>query len=144
MGTVQYHLDKLEKTGKITFAICGLYKYYFPSGIFNEREKDLLQILSHETSREVLMFVIEQKNPTQTDIIKSGISNTSVSWHVRRLLELDIIEENREGKYKRYSLRVNPKDVAALLKNYYPNIWDRWTSRLTEMFLSFYEKEENK
>ena len=39
MGTVQYHLDRLEKNGKITSTKRGFYKYYFPIGIFKENEK---------------------------------------------------------------------------------------------------------
>ena len=33
MGTVQYHLDKLEKMGRITSSRRGLYKYYFAAGL---------------------------------------------------------------------------------------------------------------
>ena len=41
MGTTQYHLEKLEKEGKITTTKKGLYKYYFPIGIFHETEKKI-------------------------------------------------------------------------------------------------------
>ena len=91
MGTVQYHLDRLEKIGKITSTKRGFYKFYFPVGIFKENEKEILQILTQETTRKILMLIIEYKNPTQTDIVKRmKISATSVRWHVRRLIELNI------------------------------------------------------
>jgi predicted transcriptional regulator len=61
MGTVQYQLDRLEKSGKITSTRRGLYKYYFPIGVFKEKEKEILEILTHETARKILMFIIEQK-----------------------------------------------------------------------------------
>jgi len=38
LGTVQYHLDRLEKMGRITSTRLGLYKHYFPVGIFQENE----------------------------------------------------------------------------------------------------------
>ena len=143
MGTVQYHLERLEKMGRITSGRHGLYKYYFPVGIFEENEKDLLRVLSQETAREILMVIIEQRNPTQTDIVnKIGISSASVNWHIGRLIGLKIIDEIREGKYKRYLLRGNPKYIVALLKNYYPSIWDKWSNRLAEMFLSMSGNEE--
>jgi predicted transcriptional regulator len=47
MGTVQYHLDKLEKMGRVTSTRRGLYKYYFPAGLFRENEKDILEVLTH-------------------------------------------------------------------------------------------------
>jgi predicted transcriptional regulator len=138
MGTVQYHLDKLEKMGRITSSRRGLYKYYFPAGLFKENEKDILEVLTHETARKILMFIIEQKNPTQTDIVNSvKISPRSISWHVGRMVALNIITEIKDGKYKRYQIYENEaKFILTLLRSYYPNIWDKWSMRIVEMFLS--------
>jgi predicted transcriptional regulator len=138
MGTVQYQLDKLEKMGKITSTRRGLYKYYFPAGLFKENEKEILEVLTHETARKILLFIIEQKSPAQTDIVNNvKISPRSVSWHLRRLIDLKIINEIKEGKYKRYQLHEsNPKYIITLLRNYYPSIWDKWSVRVVEMFLS--------
>jgi predicted transcriptional regulator len=136
MGTVQYHLDKLEKAGKITSQKHSLHKYYFAAG-FEENEKQLLEVLSNETAREILMFIVERKNPTQTEIGEHiGISPASVNWHINRLEDSKIIDEVREGRFKRYKLRGDSGQVVAMLKNFYPSIWDRWSNRLAEMFLS--------
>jgi predicted transcriptional regulator len=138
MGTVQYQLDKLEKMGRITSSRRGLYKYYFAAGLFKENEKDILEVLTHETARRILMFIIEQKSPTQTDIVnRVKISARSISWHVGRLVALKIITEIKDGKYKRYQLHENDaKYILTLLKSYYPSIWDKWSMRVVEMFLS--------
>jgi len=144
MGTAQYQLARLEKIGKITSTKKGLYKYYFPSGIFQDNEKHILQVLNQETAREILMFIIERNNPTQSDIVnKIGISAASVNWHVRRLIAFKIIDELREGKYKRYQLYDldDSKYIVALLKNYYPSIWNKWSNRLAEMFLSLSRRD---
>ena len=85
------------------------------------------------------MFIIEQKNPTHTDIVYNlGISAASVNWHVSRLISFKIIDSTKNGKYTRYQLPNNAdtKYIVALLKNYYPAIWDKWSNRLAEMFLS--------
>jgi predicted transcriptional regulator len=66
LGTVQYHLDRLEKMGRITSTRLGLYKHYFPVGIFQENEKEILQVLGPETTREILMLIIEWQEPIQT------------------------------------------------------------------------------
>jgi predicted transcriptional regulator len=143
IGTVQYHLAKLEKMGKITTNRYDLYKYYFPMGVLEEKQKDLLQVLSQETPREILMVIVEQKNPTQKDIVnRIGISYPAVNWHIRHLLDLKIIGEIREGKYKRYQLRSNPRYVMALLRRYYPNIFEKWSSRFVDLFLSIYNSDE--
>jgi predicted transcriptional regulator len=41
-GTVQYHTDRLEKMGRITSTTSGLYKHYFPVGVFQNNEKEIL------------------------------------------------------------------------------------------------------
>jgi len=145
MGTVQYHLHKLEKIGRVTSTRRGLYKYYFPAGLFRENEKEILEVLTHETARKILMFIIEQKSPTQTDIVNSvRISARSISWHVGRLIALKMIREIKDGKYKRYQLQDDAKDILTLLRSYYPNVWDKWSMRVVEMFLSLSSSRELK
>jgi predicted transcriptional regulator len=145
MGTVQYHLHKLEKMGRVTSTRRGLYKYYFPAGLFRENQKEILEVLTHETARKILMFIIEQKSPTQTDIVNSvRISARSISWHVGRLIALKMIREIKEGKYKRYQLQNDAKDILTLLRSYYPSVWDKWSMRVVEMFLSLSSSRELK
>lgn len=136
MGTVQYHLDRLEKGGRITSQRHGLHKYYFVVG-FEENEKILLEVLSNETAREILMFIVEKKSPSQIEIGEYvGISPASVNWHIKRLEDSKIVDGIREGKFRRYRLHGDSRQMAAMLKNFYPGIWDRWSNRLAEMFLS--------
>ncbi len=143
MGTVQYHLDKLEKAGRITSQRQSFHKYYFIVGAFEENEKQLLEVLSNETAREILMFIIEQKYPSQSEISKHmRISSPSVSWQIKRLQDYRVIDEIKEGKFKRYKLHGDSNQVVALLKNYYPSIWNRWSNRLAEMFLSLSQGEK--
>jgi predicted transcriptional regulator len=145
MGTVQYHLHKLEKMGRVTSTRRGLYKYYFPAGLFRENQKEILEVLTHETARKILMFIIEQKSPTQTDIVNSvRISARSISWHVGRLIALKMIREIKDGKYKRYQLQDDAKDILTLLRSYYPSVWDKWSMRVVEMFLSLSSSRELK
>lgn len=136
MGSTQYNLNILEKAGKITSARKGMYKYYFPIGIFHNNEKNLLQILNQETSREILMFIIERKNPTHSDIVeKIDISSPAITWHISRLADYKVINVVRDGKFKRYELDISPNYLIALMKNYYPNVWYKWSSRLAEIFI---------
>jgi predicted transcriptional regulator len=146
MGTAQYHLEKLERMGRVVSIRRGLYKLYFPVGIFHENEKEILRVLSQETSREILLFIIEEQAPTQTEIVnRVGISAATVSWYVKRLIEYKLIDEIKEGRYKRYRLRnreSSSRYITILMRNYYPNIWDKWSSRLVETFLSLSRSDD--
>ncbi len=147
IGSVQYQLFKLEKMQRITSSRRGSHKFYFLHGVFKDNEKNILQVLRQETARNILMFIIEQKNPTQTDIVNSiGISAASVNWHIRRLIGFKLIYEIKDGRYKRYELTGGSRDyskyIVDLLKNYYPSIWNSWSNRLAEMFLSLSRGED--
>ncbi|MFB5598206.1 MAG: winged helix-turn-helix transcriptional regulator [Nitrosopumilaceae archaeon] len=143
MGTIQYHLNLLEKQGKVTSERHNLHKYYFPIGLFEQNEKDILKILNQETAREILLLILESKNPTQTDIANSiKISSASVNWHIKRLIRLGLILEQKDGKFKRYKLGIDAKHIVSLMKNYHPNMWNGWSSRLAEMFLSLSKEDK--
>ena len=138
MGTLQYHLNLLEKDGKIISDKHSLHRNYFRVGMFAQTEKNLLKILNKETEREILMYIIEHKNPTQMDIVKSiQISAPSINWHINNMVKLGLITEERDGKFKRYSFSGNPDHVVSLMKQYHTSIWNNWSNRLAEMFLSF-------
>ncbi|MGI0063617.1 MAG: winged helix-turn-helix transcriptional regulator [Nitrosopumilaceae archaeon] len=144
MGTIQYHLVLLEKQGKVSSERHNLHKYYFPIGLFEQNEKDVLKILNQETAREILMTILEQK-PTQTDIANIiKISSASVNWHIKRLVELGLIVEQKDGKFKRYALGIDSKHIVSLMKNYHPNLWNKWSNRLAEMFLTLSKEEDEK
>jgi predicted transcriptional regulator len=108
-----------------------------------DNEKDILQILRQETARDILIFIIEKGNPTHSEISQNmNISSASVNWQIRRLVDLNLINEEKRGKYKRYHLKGDSKLVISLLKCYYPSFWDRWSNRLADLFLSISRGEE--
>ena len=59
MGTIQYHLNLLEKQGKIVSENQNFHKYYFPVGLFKIEEREILKILNQETAREIIMIILE-------------------------------------------------------------------------------------
>lgn len=137
MGTTQYHLNILEKMGRVTSERHSLYRMYYPAGVFESNQKQILKVLTQETTRDILLFIIEMKNPTQTEIAdRIKVSAASANWHIQKLIKLDLINETRDGKYKRYSMIGKSDQIVELIKNYQPKIWQRWSDRIVEMFLS--------
>lgn len=137
MGTIQYHLSSLERMGRIVSEEENRKRFYFPVGSFETFDRNLLKILNQDTAREIVLLIIEKKDPTQTEIVNSlKISPGTANWHLSRLMELGIITEEKQGKFKKYQLNGSHQNVVSLLKNYHSSIWDRWSNRLAELFLS--------
>ncbi len=88
-----------------------------------------------------MLFIIENKNATQVDLVRRiGISGASVNWHIKRLLEFNLIFESKSGKYKRYKLGTDSKTLIEIIKNFNPGIWNRWNDRLTDVVLALSEE----
>ncbi|HEX7142097.1 MAG TPA: winged helix-turn-helix transcriptional regulator [Nitrososphaeraceae archaeon] len=148
IGTIQYQVNKLEKDGKIVSIRHRFYKFYFPNGVFQEHEKEILQVLNNASLRNVLLLIIERKNPSKHEITKFlNISYSSVNWHLEQLMSYDMILENRDGKVVRYSMNNNVNyvpEIIKLLKSHYKSIWNSWANRLAEIFLLLSVDEDRK
>jgi predicted transcriptional regulator len=147
IGTIQYQLNKLEKEGKIISLHKGFYKFYYPCGIFQEHQKEILQVLNHESLRNILLYIIENKNPTKGEIASHfNISYSSTNWHIERLISYGMIIESKDGKFIRYSINNSGYSVVSeiirLLQNYYKCVWDRWANRLAEIFLLLSDEDK--
>lgn len=135
MGTVQYHLNLLEKQGKIISESQNFHKYYFPVGLFQQDEREILKVLNQETAREIIMIILEKINPTQAEIARHvGIAPASINWHLKRIEDTGLIEHIQDGKFKKYHLKISSKHVISIMKNYHPNLWSKLSNRLAEMF----------
>ncbi|MDQ2685554.1 MAG: winged helix-turn-helix transcriptional regulator [Thermoproteota archaeon] len=147
MGTIQYHLRKLEKEEKITSSRNGLHKCFFVTGIFGDHEKDIIKYFNQDTPRKIILFIVQLGQPTQTDIaLELGITSPTISWNLNRLVSSKIIAEIKDGRYKRYTLdsSIDPLVLTKLLKSYYPSLWNKWSDKLAEIYLSLSFDAENK
>jgi predicted transcriptional regulator len=139
MGVVQYHIYKLQKDGSITSRRRGLYKRFYPNLRFGDTQLDILDVLSQETEREILLFLIRNPETIQKALSEyMQISSASISWHMRRLSRAGLVGARREGTNVRYSVRGNP-EIMALLRSYHPTIWEKWTDRLAESLMEIPE-----
>lgn len=137
MGTVQYHLNLLEKQGKIYSEKQNFHKYYFQIGLFEQNQRDILKILNQETAREIIMMILEKTNPTQSEIAaRVGIAQASISWHLKRIEETGLVKSIQDGKSKRYKLNIPAQQIVSIMKNYHPNLWNKLSNRLAEMFFT--------
>jgi predicted transcriptional regulator len=145
MGQVQHHLSVLEESGKIKSRKINLHRHYYHAEILDKQHELILAFLTQETARDILIYLIEHPNSTQTDIANyKHFSAPTINWHMSRLIDTQIVTSKKEGKTVRYSIKGDVKILALLLKNYHPNIWNKLTSRFADLFfdLSSVKKEE--
>ena|SRR5208283_1273988 len=143
MGDVQYHIHRLEREGRISSVRRGLYRFFYPSALFGDKQRDMLGMLSLETPRELLLNIVEKPDSGQDELARAtGVSQPTVSWHLKRLVDLGIVERRQTGRSVTYSVvGVDAGEIATFIKSYHPSVWERWSSRLADIFISYSGEE---
>jgi DNA-binding MarR family transcriptional regulator len=143
MGAVQYHVRRLERDGRISSVRRGLYKFFYPANLFGARQRDVLSVLSLDRPRELLLNIIEHPGSTQEALADAtNVSQPTISWHLKRLIDLGIVDRHQEGRVVTYSVVGGGADVANFIKTYHPTVWERWSSRLADIFIAYSGEEE--
>lgn len=142
MGTIQYHLYTLEREGKIVSRRKGLYKRFYPSQMFGEKQREILDVLSQESERDILLYLIENPSSTQKELTQyTGMSAGTVNWHMRRLGISGLVEMKHEGQHVKYSVKIDTGEVLRLLRSYHPGIWEKLADRLADVLAEMSEPE---
>ncbi len=143
MGDVQYHVRRLERDARIISARRGLYKFFYPANIFGERQREVLSVLSLDRPRELLLNIIEQPESSQEALARAtGVSQPTVSWHLKRLTDLKIVNRRQEGRSVTYSVIGGGSEIATFIRAYHPTVWEKWSSRLADIFIAYAGGEE--
>jgi predicted transcriptional regulator len=146
MGDVQYHVHRLERDGRISSSRRGLYRFFYPSALFGEKQRDVLGVLSLDTPRELLLSVIEKPDSSQEELARAtNVSQPAVSWHMKRLVDLGILEKQQTGRSTRYRvIGSSAPEIAAFIRSYHPTVWEKWSSRLADIFIAYSEEDGDK
>jgi predicted transcriptional regulator len=139
MGDVQYHIRRLERDGRINSVRRGLYKFLYPTALFGEKQRDILSVLSLETPRELLLNMIQKPGSSQDELaIAMKVSQPTISWHLKRLNDLGILEKQQTGRSITYRVAgQGAAEIATFIKSYHPTVWERWSSRLADIFIAY-------
>jgi predicted transcriptional regulator len=133
-GTVKYHLSYLVKHGLIKEEKDGNKVRYF-SKEFKAENKKLLSLLRQKTIRDILLFILTHKDCNHEQIVKAiNISPSTVSWHLKKLKDSNIIEFIKKGRKTFYNIIVDKDEIVKLLITYQESFLDSLVDRVIEMW----------
>jgi predicted transcriptional regulator len=134
MGVLQYHLYRLEKDKSIVSRRRGLYKRFYMTLDFEVEEQEILGVLFQETERDLLLYLLKTPDATQKELSEfARVSASSTSWHMKRLVQVGLVEARRQGGFVYYMVKGDPARILTLVKSYHPRIWERWAERLADL-----------
>ena len=109
LGTVLYHLDRLEAEGLLVVRRDGRYKRYFPSQGLGRKEKDHLSAFRHAVPRRIATTLIDKTAATQRELCAAiGVSRSTLSFHVNDLILRGVLRREPSRPENRYVLEDAP------------------------------------
>jgi len=139
VGNLQYHLYYLEKKNLIRSEQDGEYTRYYPKDCkLDEIDKKILSFLRRRTARRILIYLLTNPNANNKEIAQGiGLSPSTISWHLNKLVEAKIVERKKEGRESFFRVK-DPERVARLLITYKESFLDK----LVEGFVEVWERAE--
>ncbi len=117
-GALEYILRILEKTDRIKVERQnGKRPRYYPLNIMSN-ESSILGHIRNKSSRQIVLFMLEHKSCTFSDILKHiKKAPSTLSWHLKMLSEAGIIAIVRTYKHSAYRI-LNRELVSNVLTRY--------------------------
>ena len=142
LGTLEYHLHHMESAGLLSTREEGRFKAYFTNEMMDRRDKDILYWLRQRIPRRISTALLLNPGWTHRDLIQDvGVGASTVTFHLKKLLNSQIVREERHGRMKRYWV-VDPERVANVLIRYRQSFLDDLVDRFAEAWLGINRPEQ--
>ena len=141
VGSLQYHLQYLEKKNLIRTSYDNDYLRYFAiDKNLNENERKVLSLLRRSSCRHILIQLLNNPDLNNKDLsLAVGLSPSTISWNLNKLVEARIVERKKTGRTSRFTV-INPYVITELLICYKESFLDT----LVDNFLEICELKNSK
>ncbi|XGI83985.1 winged helix-turn-helix transcriptional regulator [Halorutilales archaeon Cl-col2-1] len=129
-GTLQYQLRQLEDEGLVEVSDDGDYTRYYTSDSFESEDKAVMNALRREYSRRIIGHLADEGALSTSELSERiDKSRSTISWHLSRLEEEDVVEKEREGRSVLYSLK-EPDKIRRLYTVHRKSFSDRLVDKM--------------
>lgn len=132
-GQVQYHIRRLVNAGELVREEWYGQTHFYPPQ-YDEWERATLALFRRETTREVVVYLIEHE-PVGPETVAENldIARSTLEYHLDHLLEQDVVEKRYDSRNRVSLVLVNPERTAPLLSEVTPTVPDRLVDRFTRL-----------
>ena len=126
MGVVQYHIGVLEKIGLVRAIRDGRYKCFFASNQEQDQKvspddrdpakqmlrETIITSLRRKTPKTLITFLAREDIASHQSLSNiAQVSPQAITFHTQRLQSFGIIESQKEGRQKFYTLSPDAKTI---------------------------------
>lgn len=135
MGVLEYHLNYLEKKGLLSSEMDGRLRRFYVSEEVAFLDRKLLGLMRQRIPRKIAIRALLESEVSFDDLRKDlGISKSTLSFHLKKMRNLGILQERRKGRRMIYSIR-KEDEVAAILITYKSSFLDDLVDRFAEVWM---------
>ncbi len=137
VGSLQYHLEFLERVHLVRKVKEGKFvRYYSVRGEQLGEQQRTMSLLRQDSIRKIVLFLLSpQPRPANNLQLSQGVglSPSTVSWHVQKLLEAGVVLKEQRGRETFFSVR-NPAQTAQLLIHHQKSFFDELVDNFAEVW----------
>jgi len=134
-GTLQYHLNRMEKENQVLVQRLEYKTLYFPPALHDPMDQRIMILLRQEIPRKLMIILMEESNKTGQELTKLlKITKSTLSYYTRRLENVGVLKIVIEGREKHYSV-TDPNRVANLLTEHKKSFSDKMVDRFVELWV---------
>lgn len=137
IGSLQYHLDILEKFNFIKTKRKGKFVRYFPFAFEeNVEEERLLALLRDNNIKKICLVLLTKRRVTNKRLAKLlELSPSTVSFHLKKLQEAELIRKKQMGRKTIFEL-TDKRKIKEILLGYEKSFLEG----LVDNFVEIWEK----
>ncbi|WP_137285749.1 winged helix-turn-helix transcriptional regulator [Halorussus salinisoli] len=136
-GTLQYNLRQLIDDGLVESSDDGKYTRYYPAGEFSESDQIVMNALRRKYSRHIIAHLLADGPLTTSDLSdRLEKSNSTISWHLSKLTDADLVTKERDGVAVYYTL-TDSERARYLYTIHRQSFTDRLVDRLLGLWESY-------
>ncbi len=133
-GQLSHHLRLLVKAGLLRTESDGKYLRYYAEVDMNLEEKRVLELAHRRSVRRILLCLLEYDACNNQQLTEElNLAPSTVSWHIKRLIEENLVSKRTAGRESFYSLN-DAEFVRQVLVKYRASLMDRLVDGFVEMW----------
>ena len=137
-GVLSYHLNLLGNSGKIRVnRVNNRVTRYFSYDV-SLHETYVIGLLRQETSRKIIMYILEKGTCGFNDIIiHTRKVPSTISWHMARLKAANIVKVRKQYEFNYYEIGMDKLILQDLLSKYKSSFTEKIVDDYIDMINEF-------
>jgi DNA-binding transcriptional ArsR family regulator len=136
LSTLEYHLHRMEAANKlITRRFRNFKSYFVRDDEMGREDRDYMYYLRQEMPRKLAIEILQQPGISFKELSdRVPVTSSTVSFHLRKLTEGEIVAATPAGRTKTYQLN-DAQRVMRLLNDYQPAFTDKVVDRFADAWM---------